>query len=82
MSENGRDNSFAPCKGCEEREVGCHARCAAYTEWKTEHDRRKKEEYDAKKGRETLSHGALRKIWKNMRWNRRGAFNRSGFNDR
>jgi hypothetical protein len=25
---------FCPCKGCNERKVGCHASCVAYKEWK------------------------------------------------
>lgn len=24
----------APCKGCEERQVGCHASCDSYIQWK------------------------------------------------
>ena len=23
-----------PCLGCNDREVGCHAKCEAYTEWR------------------------------------------------
>lgn len=30
-----------PCKGCTDREIGCHAKCSKYIEWKTEWDRRK-----------------------------------------
>lgn len=26
----------APCKDCENREVGCHSKCEEYIEWKTE----------------------------------------------
>lgn len=26
-----------PCKGCEDRYVGCHAECTAYCEWQREH---------------------------------------------
>lgn len=28
----------APCKNCELREVGCHAKCKAYIEWAKEHE--------------------------------------------
>lgn len=25
---------ICPCKGCDKRVVGCHAKCIAYKEWK------------------------------------------------
>lgn len=28
----------APCKGCEEREYGCHTHCMAYKRWKAKHE--------------------------------------------
>ena len=31
----------APCKGCEERQVGCHASCGKYAEF-----RKKRDEYN------------------------------------
>ena len=27
-----------PCKNCELREVGCHAKCKAYIDWAKEHE--------------------------------------------
>lgn len=27
---------LAPCKDCENREIGCHSRCAAYIKYKSE----------------------------------------------
>lgn len=30
-----------PCKGCTDREIGCHSKCSKYIEWKAEWDRRK-----------------------------------------
>lgn len=27
-----------PCKNCEDREVGCHAKCKAYIEWAKWHE--------------------------------------------
>lgn len=38
-----------PCKGCKEREIGCHGRCPAYA-WYCA----KKAEVAAKRGRETV----------------------------
>ena len=32
---------ICPCKGCTDREIGCHAKCSKYIEWKTEWDKRK-----------------------------------------
>jgi len=28
----------SPCKGCEDRMVGCHGICRSYKEWKAEFD--------------------------------------------
>lgn len=28
----------APCKGCEDRFIGCHAVCGHYKAWKKKHD--------------------------------------------
>lgn len=25
-----------PCRGCEERKIGCHANCKTFNEWKTQ----------------------------------------------
>lgn len=30
-------NTKAPCKGCEEREPGCHGKCPWYAKYKEEH---------------------------------------------
>lgn len=33
-----------PCKGCEKRKLGCHARCGdyqAFSEWRADENRRK-----------------------------------------
>ena len=35
-AEAGR--ACAPCRGCAEREVGCHGRCPRYARWKEERD--------------------------------------------
>ena len=37
----------APCKGCEEREVGCHAGCAKYLEFAAERVIRDKQAREA-----------------------------------
>ena len=32
---------MCPCKECEERKVGCHAKCEDYKEWKAEYEKAK-----------------------------------------
>ena len=36
-------NKLPPCKGCEDRVVGCHSVCDKYITWKAERDELKKE---------------------------------------
>lgn len=36
-------NHKAPCKGCQEREVGCHATCERYQQWHEELNRKNQE---------------------------------------
>lgn len=36
-------NKLSPCKGCEDRVVGCHSVCERYITWKAERDELKKE---------------------------------------
>ena len=40
-TNKGVDTMICPCKGCTDREIGCHAKCSKYIKWKTEWDRRK-----------------------------------------
>lgn len=57
-----------PCKGCEERRVGCHAECERFTGWKAENDQRREEIYAAKaRDGTTISDRSLRKHWRNQR---------------
>lgn len=46
-----------PCKGCEDREVGCHADCKRYADWKVEKDRLREERS------EYLEKSFARAIW-------------------
>ena len=36
-------NKLPPCKGCEDRVIGCHSVCDKYITWKAEKDKLKKE---------------------------------------
>ena len=35
-AEVGRES--APCRGCADREVGCHGRCPRYAKWREKRD--------------------------------------------
>lgn len=35
--------SVCPCKGCDSRYAGCHAKCQAYKDWRMELNQRKAE---------------------------------------
>ena len=37
-----------PCKGCLDRDAGCHGRCELYLSWQAEHNRDKAARYAAK----------------------------------
>lgn len=36
-------NKLPPCKGCDDRVVGCHSVCERYITWKAQRDEIKKE---------------------------------------
>lgn len=36
-------NKLPPCKGCEDRVIGCHSVCDRYITWKAQRDELKKE---------------------------------------
>lgn len=42
-TNKGVDIMTCPCKGCTNREIGCHSKCSKYIEWKAEWDKRKNE---------------------------------------
>ena len=35
------DISKAPCTDCKDRQIGCHAKCSKYIDWKSEYNHRK-----------------------------------------
>ena len=37
-----RPTTKAPCVDCDDRQVGCHARCTKYIDWKSEYQQIKK----------------------------------------
>ena len=52
-----------PCKGCDSRYVGCHAKCPEYKDWRAEFDQRKAEKraYDMSKDNRTEAYYNRRK---------------------
>ena len=37
-----RPKTKPPCTDCNERQVGCHAKCPKYIDWRSEYQQRKK----------------------------------------
>lgn len=50
---------ICPCKGCTDREIGCHSKCSEYNEWKTEWDKRR-EDVQSVKYREMIDRQIIR----------------------
>lgn len=46
--------SGAPCKDCEDRELGCHAHCIAYRKYKDEREKAINKRVSATKADETF----------------------------
>ena len=65
-----RTPSDCPCKGCGDREVGCHGTCETYGEWPKKH--RANMERIAKERQETftMSKSALKRNWTEAKKNR------------
>jgi len=40
--------SVCPCRGCEDRQVGCHSKCEGYKEWASKHEKLKEKERSSK----------------------------------
>lgn len=60
------------CKGCTEREVGCHSKCARYQEQKKNVDAIKKEQADEKRVLDGIFEWRLRKYEQARKRNKRG----------
>lgn len=63
----------SPCKGCSEREMGCHGKCSAYKGWKEECEEEKARiEAERRKYNDFVAHNAnLAETVKKQRGNRR-----------
>lgn len=53
--------SVVPCKGCDSRYAGCHAKCPEYKEWRAEFDRVKKEQNSIRKAHDTRTEAFFRR---------------------
>ena len=52
---------LAPCKDCENREIGCHSRCVAYIKYKSELNDAKKDIIECQ-DYETYKNGKITKM--------------------
>lgn len=43
----------APCRGCTDREMGCHGKCDKYKEYKEKSDKRREAEFFEKEAQRT-----------------------------
>lgn len=66
-----------PCKGCGDREIGCHSGCEKYKAWRKKIDARREEEYKQNQGRSTVSDNAVRQMWRELRYQRQQKVRRS-----
>jgi len=59
--------SVTPCKGCEERYIGCHDSCLKYGAWKEEREKvkqKRREYYDERRFIHEVSQGGIKKCKK------------------
>lgn len=66
-----------PCNGCAEREIGCHGKCERYKVWRADLDEKNERIYKERKGHDTISVAAERRIWRDKRWGRQLPVRRS-----
>ena len=58
---------LAPCKDCEFRSVGCHAKCDVYKTWKSEHEARQKKALDNNEAYGVINVG---KVKRSQHWHK------------
>lgn len=62
------------CKGCKDREIGCHGKCERYKAWRKKLDEMRKKEREYKESQNTMSESFIRLIIqdrKNRKYRRR-----------
>ena len=60
----------APCKGCTQREIGCHAGCELYAEWKKKMAVGAAERQRVRDGEPVFCKTVLKQIWHQMKYHR------------
>ena len=60
-----RNNTFSPCKGCEERYAGCHSECEKYIEIKKKW-RREKDILERAKHKDRILYRKRNSKWKEV----------------
>ena len=68
MAWNKAPMNGCPCAGCDDREIGCHAKCERYKDWRRVMDERREEEHRRQESKGTLSEHAIRQMWRKARW--------------
>lgn len=71
------NNSGCPCQGCGDRDVGCHSECEKYKVWRKKMDEKQIAEYQKKQARNTMSSTAVRKMWRDLRYQRQQKIRRA-----
>ena len=57
----------APCKGCEKREIGCHAHCEGYRAFKANRDRIKEIRAAEERAFPQMPMTVIREIWRRQK---------------
>ena len=59
-----------PCRGCEDRKLGCHGFCKRYQAFRDEREEISRKRYEEQKARDTMSERGKRLIIKYRRMER------------
>ena len=57
-----------PCRNCEDRHQGCHAKCERYGAWRKGIDNLNEKEHEFHKSRDTMSEMNKRRLWRSKRY--------------
>lgn len=66
-NDNSIPSRTCPCRWCQDREVGCHAKCQRYEKWKLLLGLMKEDNKELRTI-DIINRANLRKTWKKMRW--------------
>lgn len=60
-------SNVTPCKGCEDRYIGCHSSCFKYDDWKKQREetnQRRRDYYDSNRFVKEVQYGGIKKCKK------------------